>query len=104
MTFSALGECKEELTKVLREKNAVQLSLHTCAKRQTEIREELEIEKAVLSDLVDERNIAILDGQDTLDAVEKKLESARSELDNGESKKRVTLLITLVSVFSKTRK
>lgn len=83
MTFLALGQCKEELTQVLREKNAVQLSLHTCAKRQTEIRAELENEKAILSDLVDERNVAILKGQDTLDAVEKKLDSARSELENG---------------------
>ena len=68
---------------MLRDKNAVQISLHSCAKRQTEIRNELELEKSALSDLVDERNVEIINGQETIESVERKLQQSEVELEKG---------------------
>ena len=79
----ALDKCNTELTQVLRDKNAVQISLHSCAKRQIEMRNELELEKSALSDLVDERNVEIINGQETIESVERKLQASEVELEKG---------------------
>ena len=39
----ALDTCKEELTKVLQEKNNVQYSLHACSQRQKEVRDQFRL-------------------------------------------------------------
>ena len=45
----------------------------------------LENEKSALSDLVDERNVEILKGQDSVDALEQKLQSMKQEMKQGKS-------------------
>ena len=45
--------------------------------------QQLENEKNALSDLVDERNVEILKGQDSVDALEQKLQSMKQEMKQG---------------------
>ena len=67
------------------------MSLHSCSKRQKEVRRELEGEKSTLSDLVDERNVEILKSQDTIEAISKKLEESQAALEKGEIHKLFTV-------------
>ena len=73
--YLAKEKCRSDLKRALVAKSSVQQSLHACSKEQTSIRAELEIDKAELSHLVDEKNTKILQCKDLND--EKDLEISK---------------------------